>query len=75
MMTKKTFPCIYLVPFYLCDFVVRDIEITVYLQSPRKINFNLVSDFPSKWKFSKIGILTINKKVVIDLFRSLTKSL
>ena len=28
--------------FYLCDFVVRDIKIAVYLESPRKINFNLV---------------------------------
>ena len=31
--------------YYLCDFVVRDITIAVYLQSSRKINFNLVSDF------------------------------
>ena len=28
--------------FYLCDFVVRDFKIAVYLESPRKINFNLV---------------------------------
>ena len=30
---------------YLCDFVIRDITIAVYLESPWKINFNLVSDF------------------------------
>ena len=34
--------------FYLCDLVVRDIKIAVYLESPRKINFNLVSDFLCK---------------------------
>ena len=34
--------------YSLCDFVVRDIKIAVYLESPRKINFNLVSDFLSK---------------------------
>ena len=34
--------------YYLCDFVVRDIKIAVYLESPWKINFNLVSDFLSK---------------------------
>ena len=33
---------------YLCDFVVRDIKIAVYLKSPRKINFDLISDFLSK---------------------------
>ena len=33
---------------YFCDFVVRDIKIAVYLESPRKINFNLVSDFLNK---------------------------
>ena len=48
---------------YLCDFVVRDIEIAVYLESPLKINFNLVNDFLSKWNFSKTS-LTINNKVV-----------
>ena len=32
---------------YLCDFVVRDIKIAVYLNLPRKINFNLVNDFLS----------------------------
>ena len=31
--------------FYLCDFVVSDIKIAVYLESPQKIDFNLVSDF------------------------------
>ena len=35
-------------PNYLCDFVVRDIIIAVYLESPRKINFNLGSVFLSK---------------------------
>ena len=34
--------------YYLCDFVVRDIKIAVYLESPREINFNLKSDFLSK---------------------------
>ena len=38
---------------FLCNFVVRDIKIAVYLESPRKINFNLVSDFLSKWNSSK----------------------
>ena len=34
---------------YLCDFVViRDIKIALYLESLRKINFNLVNDFLSK---------------------------
>ena len=33
---------------YLCDFVVRDIKIAVYLESPGKISFNLVNDFLSK---------------------------
>ena len=32
---------------YLCDFVVKDIKIAVYLESPLKIKFNLVSDFLS----------------------------
>ena len=49
---------------YLCDFVVRDIKIAAYLESPRKINFNLVSDFLSKWKKR---VLTISIKVVIYL--------
>ena len=31
--------------FYLSDFVVIDIKIAVYLESPWKINSNLVSDF------------------------------
>ena len=39
----------------LCDFVVRDIKIGVYLESLRKINFNWVSDFLSKWNSSKKG--------------------
>ena len=39
--------------YYFCNFVVRDIKIDVYLESLRKINFNLVSDFLSKWNFSK----------------------
>ena len=34
--------------YYLFDFVVRDIKIAVYLESPRKFKFNLVSDFLSK---------------------------
>ena len=34
--------------FYPCDFVLRDIKIDVHLESPRKINFNLGSDFLSK---------------------------
>ena len=33
---------------YLYDFVVRDIKIGLYLESPRKINFNLVSNSLSK---------------------------
>ena len=33
---------------YLCDLVVKDIKIAVYLESPRKINFNLMSDYFSK---------------------------
>ena len=33
--------------YYLCDFV-KDIKIDVYLELPRKISFNLVSDFLSK---------------------------
>ena len=37
-----------IIPYYLCDFVGRDIEIAVYLESPRKNNFSLVSDFLSK---------------------------
>ena len=31
--------------YHLCDFVVRDIKIAVYLESSRKINFRLVSGF------------------------------
>ena len=41
---------------YLCNFAVRDIKIAVCLESPRKINFNLVSDFFSKVNFSKNGL-------------------
>ena len=54
---------------YLCDFVVRDIKIAVYLESSRKINFNLVSGFLGKWN------LTINNKVVIylDLWQKVYK--
>ena len=33
--------------YYLCNFVVRDIKIAVYLESPRKTDFNLVTDFLS----------------------------
>ena len=40
---------------YLYDFVVRDIKIGLYLESPRKINFNLVSNSLSKWNFSLNG--------------------
>ena len=36
--------------YYLYDFVVRDIKIAVYMELPRKINFNLVSE-----NFSKNG--------------------
>ena len=48
--------------YYLCDFVVRDIKIAVYLESPLKINFNLVSTFLNKWNSRKKLVLTINKK-------------
>ena len=41
--------------YYVCDFVVRVIKIAVHLESPRKINFNLVSDFSIKLDFSKNG--------------------
>ena len=34
-----------LLSYYLCVFVVRDIKIAVCLEPPRKINFNLVSNF------------------------------
>ena len=30
--------------YYLCDFVVRDTKIALHLESPQKINFNLVSE-------------------------------
>ena len=40
---------------YLCDFVVRDIKIAVYLESPGKINFTLVSDFLSNKISQKAG--------------------
>ena len=53
--------------YYLCDFAVRDIKIVAYLESPRKINFNLVSDFFIKWNFWKKRVLTINNKVQIYL--------
>ena len=39
------------IAYYLCDFVVRDIKMAVYLESPRKINFNLVRYFFSKTNF------------------------
>ena len=38
--------------YYLCDFVFRDIKITVYLESPRKINFNLVSEISQTTVFN-----------------------
>ena len=41
--------------YYLCDFVVRDIKMALNLESPQKINFDLVSDFLSKWIFTKMG--------------------
>ena len=44
--------------YYLCDFVVRDIKIAVYLESPRKINFNLVSEISQKAGFNYLN----NKK-------------
>ena len=50
---------------YLCDFVVRDIKIAVYLESPRKINFNLVTFFVSE--ISQKLFLTIIDKVAIYL--------
>ena len=50
---------------YLYDFVVRDIEIAVYLESPRKINFNLVTFFVSE--ISQKLFLTIIDKVAIYL--------
>ena len=61
---------------YLCDFVVKYIKIAVYLESSRKISFNLVSDFFSKWNFSKNGFLTVNYKEVIylDLWQKSIKS-
>ena len=31
--------------FYLCDFDVGDFKISLYLELPQKIIFNLVSDF------------------------------
>ena len=34
--------------YYFCDFIVRDIKLAVYLESPRKINFNLVSEISEK---------------------------
>ena len=39
----------------LCDFFFRDIKKAVYLESPWRINFNLVSDFYSRWNFWKNG--------------------
>ena len=46
---------LWLLPFYMAvaayyfgDFIVRDIKIAVYLESPRKINFNLVSEISEK---------------------------
>ena len=51
--------------YYLCNFVVRDIKIDVYLESLRKINFNLVTFLVSEI-FQKTN-LTINNKVVIYL--------
>ena len=49
--------CIYFINiYYPCNFVVRDVEIAVYLESPRKINFNLVtflvSEIPKKTGFN-----------------------
>ena len=37
--------------FYLCDFVFKDIKTDKNLESSRKINFNLVSEFLSKRNF------------------------
>ena len=37
-----------IVDFYLHDFVVVGIKIAAYVESPWKINFNLVTDFFSK---------------------------
>ena len=34
--------------YYFGDFIARDIKIAVYLESPRKINFNLVSEISEK---------------------------
>ena len=62
---------------YICDSVVRDIKIAVYLESPRKINFNLASYFLNEWIFSKNRVLAINNKVVIylDLWQNICKSI
>ena len=38
---------------YIWDFVVRDIKVAAYLESPQQINFNIVSDFLSKSNFLK----------------------
>ena len=51
--------------YYLCDFVIRDIKIAMYLESLWKIDFNLISDFLSKG--NKTWVLTINNKVVTYL--------
>ena len=60
----------------LWDFVVRDIKITLYLESPRKINFNLVRDLLNKVNFPKKWVLTINNNIVIylDLWQKSIKS-
>ena len=50
--------------YYVCDFVVRDIKIAVYLESPRKINFKMIFLVS---KISQKRILTINNKIVIYL--------
>ena len=50
--------------YYFGDFIVRDIKIAVYLESPRKINFNLVSEISEKKR-----VLTIHNKVPIYLHR------
>ena len=38
--------------FYLCDFAIRDIKITVYLDLPRKISFYLASEISEETGFN-----------------------
>ena len=47
-MATQSLEAITLRDYYLHDFVVRDIKIALYLESPLEINFNLISGFLSK---------------------------